>query len=283
MIWLFFSFLLYAFNNVVWKWTTMSDENSLYLISRRAIFTFGFTSAALFLTETGGISFVSQPLFYRIVIGCIVGTVGLILLVTFLKSGSLTRLSYYMFLGLVINGTFTFFFNHLPFTRNMGIASIILITGYGIFLWDERRKIKLEPILLNQHLLLIGMTMCFSANTLIQWKALSNFKPLSIMLTQEFVVLIVTTILYLFIDKTMKPKPTFQSFLRFPLMAVVIMLAVFSGLMGLKFTNPFITSISGVLIPLLTVAFGSLFFKEELNWAQKISFAVIIVGEIVLF
>jgi drug/metabolite transporter (DMT)-like permease len=281
MIWLLLSFFLYAFNNVVWKWTA-SNENSLYLISRRAIFTVVFATVALFLTETGGLSFITQPLFYRIVVGCLLGTFGLILMITFLKSGSLTRLSYYMFLGLAINGSFTYFFNHEPFSRKLFIGSIILIAGYLIFLWDERRKIKLEPILLNQHLLLAGMTFCFSANTLIQWKALNNFKLLPIMLTQEFVVLTVSTILYFILTKEKKQKPTVQSYLRFPLMAVVIMLAVFTGLMGLKFTNPFITSISGVLVPLLTITFGSLLFKEKLNWIQMISFGVIVVGELFL-
>jgi len=281
MSWLFFSFFVLAFNNVVWKWTAR-DEHSLYLISRRAIFTVCFTAIVLFLTETGGLSFVLQPTFYRIVIGCLLGTMGLILMVTFLKSGSLSRLSYYMFLGLTINGSFTYFLNHEPFTQKLLIGSVILTVGYLIFVWDERRKIKLEPILLSQHLLLAGMTLCFSANTLIQWKALTNFKPLSIMLTQESVVLIVTTILYLILAKQKKQKPTVQSYVRFPIMAAVIMLAVFCGLMGLKYTNPFISSISGVLVPLLTIAFGKLFFKEKLNWAQIISFAVIIVGEMAL-
>jgi drug/metabolite transporter (DMT)-like permease len=281
MVWLFFSFFLYAFNNVVWKWMSR-DENSLYLISRRAIFTVGFTTVALFLTESGGLSFITQPFFYRIVIGCLLGTLGLILMVTFLKSGSLSRLSYYMFLGLAINGSFTYFLNHEPFTQKIIIGSVILITGYLIFLWDERKKIKLEPILLSQHLLLAGMTLCFSANTLIQWKALTNFKPLSIMLTQEIVVLIVTTVLYLILAKQKKQKPTVHSYLRFPLMAAVIMLAVFTSLMGLKYTNPFVSAISGVLVPLLTVSFGYLFFKEKLNWIQIISFVVIVLGEIVL-
>ncbi|MDD4991615.1 MAG: DMT family transporter [Paludibacter sp.] len=281
MIWLLLSFFLYAFNNVVWKWTAR-DENSLYLISRRALFTVGFTATALFLTEKGGLSFVTYPLFYRIGIGCLMGTLGLILMVTFLKSGSLTRLSYYMFLGLTINGSFTYLLNHEHFTQKLFIGSVILIAGYLIFLWDERRKIKLEPILFSQHLLLAGMTLCFSANTLIQWKALTNFKPLSIMLTQESVVLIITTGLYLILGKQKKQKPTVQSYVRFPIMAAVIMLAVFCGLMGLKYTNPFISSISGVLVPLITVTFGSLFFKEKLNWMQLVSFGVIVVGEMFL-
>jgi drug/metabolite transporter (DMT)-like permease len=281
MTWLLLSFFLLAFNNVVWKWTA-SNENSLYLISRRAIFTVCFTVIALFLTEKGGLSFIYQPLFYQIVTGCILGTIGLILMVTFLKSGSLTRLSYYMFLGLTINGSFTYFLNHEHFTQKILIGSVILIAGYLIFLWDERKKIKLEPILLSQHLLLTGMTLCFSANTLIQWKALANFKPLTIMLTQESIVLIVTTALYLILAKQKKRKPTVQSYVRFPIMAAVILLAVFCGLMGLKYTNPFISSISGVLVPLLTVFFGYLFFNEKLNWIQIVSFVVIVAGEMML-
>jgi drug/metabolite transporter (DMT)-like permease len=126
------------------------------------------------------------------------------------------------------------------------------------------------------------MTVCFSANTLIQWRALTNFKPLSIMLTQESIVLIVTTVLYLILAKQKKSKTTIYSYLRFPLMGAVIMLAVFCGLMGLKFTNPFISAISGVIVPLLTVSFGYLFFKEKLNRIQIVSFVVIVAGEMML-
>ncbi len=281
MIWLLFSYFLYAFNNVVWKWT-VRDEHPVYLISRRAIFTFLFTVIFVFFSQKQPFLFVLQPQFYLIIIGCLLGTTGLILMINFLKQGSLTRLSYYMFLQLTISGSYSYTLEKIPITSRLLIGSAVMILGYIGFIYDERKKIKSEPVLLTQHLLLLGMTVCFSALTLIEWKVLKNFEPSSIMVTQEFMVLIVTTILYLFIQKPER-KTTLKSYARFPIMAAVIMLAVFAGLMGLKVTNPFISSIGGVATPLLTVIFGSLFLNEKLNWVQVASFAVIVFGEVVLF
>lgn len=281
MIWLILSFFIYAFNNVVWKWT-VKDEHPIYLISRRAVFTFLFTLIFLLLTQEQAFEFIYHPDFYLILISSLFGTSGLILMINFLKQGSLTRLSYYIFLGLGINGVYTYILEKIPITSTILIGSAILLLGYLGFILDERKKIKSEPVLLSQHLMLFSMTVCFSIATLISWKALKSFDPLSLMVTQELMVLIVTTVLYLFILKP-KRQTTAMSYIRFPLMAAVIMLAVFTGLLGLKDTNPFISGIAGVSIPLLTALFGSLFFKEKLNWTQVTSFTVIVVGELVLF
>ena len=281
MIWLLISYLLISFDNVVLKWV-IHDEHSFYVTSRRAIFTFLLTFAAVWFFLPGGFSFINQPMFYLIIISCLLGAMGLIFMVSFLKNGSLVRLGYYFLLGVALNGAYTFIFNDIPVTVKLIIGSSILLIGYLLFLWDESRKIKLEPILISQHLLLLGMTVCFSGDTLIQWKILKSFHPLSIMVTQELTVLIISTILYLFVKKK-TVKTTFLSYLRFPVLAIIIMLAVFTGLLGLKTTNPFVSSIGGVLISLLTVLFGSIFFKEKLSWIQMASFAVIMVGEILFF
>ncbi|MCX6307470.1 MAG: DMT family transporter [Bacteroidia bacterium] len=279
MLYLLLSFFLYAFNNVVWKWA-VEEEKPIYLINRRAIFTFLIATLALVCTQRSPFSFVTHPKFIYVVVADILGTTGLILMVSFLKQGSLTRLSYYTFLGIAINAGLSFMMERIPFSPKLGIASMLLLLGYSIFVWDERRKMKVEPILLTQHILLVLMTICFSLSTVISWRALKYFQPLPMMVTQEFMVLTVTSIAYWFI-KPKKENP--KRYGRYALMALIIMAAVFTGLLGLKYNNPFITSIGGISIPLLTVAFGAVFLKEKVSWLQLLSFATIVAGEILLF
>jgi drug/metabolite transporter (DMT)-like permease len=64
------------------------------------------------------------------------------------------------------------------------------------------------------------------------------------------------------------------------MLAIVIMLAVYSGFMGLKIYNPIITSISGVISPILGLVGAVIFFKEKMNIVQLISFSIIIVAEV---
>ena len=64
---------------------------------------------------------------------------------------------------------------------------------------------------------------------------------------------------------------------------VVIMLAVFTGLLSLSQLNPLITAINGVISPLLTLVAAVIIFKEKMNRVQLASLAIIVIGEIIFF
>jgi drug/metabolite transporter (DMT)-like permease len=278
MAWLLLSFVFYAANGLLWKWA-VQDEVPIVLISRRALFTFLIVLAAFLLSTNKGFNFIFQPQYYLVLLSCLLGTTGLILLVSFLKAGSITRLSYYSFLGIFLNSTMTCFLGKVAISLKMAISGIIILLGYAVFVWDESRRVKKEPILKSQHLILTLMTVCFSLSTYISWKVLETYEPLALMVTQEFMVFMITFIISLFISRKLKINPVRISF-KYPMLAIVIMLAVYSGFMGLKIYNPIITSISGVISPILGLVGAVIFFKEKMNIVQLISFSIIIVAEV---
>jgi drug/metabolite transporter (DMT)-like permease len=277
MGWFYLSFVLFAINSLLWKWAVQS-EHPIELINRRSLYTLGIVVAALLISQTS-LSYVFHPDFYLILLASFFGTMGLIFMVSFLKAGSFTRLSFYNYLGITINGVYTIALGYEKVTPILIISSFILLLGYSIFVWDESRRIKKEPVLLTQHLLLAGMTICFTISGIINWRALDSFNPLALMLVQELMVLLTTSVLAVFVLKQKIPLTTrFRP--RYPLMALIIMLAVFFNMMGLSEFNPLVSAISSVIVPILTLLAAVIFFKEKMNKYQILSLAIIIIGEI---
>lgn len=277
MSWFYLSFVLYAINNLLWKWA-VKDEHPVELINRRSLYTLTLIVVAILVSKSS-FEFVLHSDFYLVLLASFFGTIGLILMVSFLKAGSFTRLSYYSYLGITINSGVTILSGKQEITTSLVISSLILLAGYSIFVWDESRNIKKEPVLLTQHLLLACMTLCFAISHIIHWKALDSFTPLSLMVVQELIVVITTSILSIFIFK--QKIPPFTRFkTRYPLMALIIMLAVFFNMMGLSEFNPLVSAVNGVIIPILTLFAAVLVFKEKMNRYQVASLVIIIIGAI---
>lgn len=280
MLWLYLSFIFYTINGMLWKWAVQS-EHPIELINRRAFFTLAYVIVAMLITSTS-LDFIFLPGFYFILLASLFGTIGLVLLVYFLKSGTFTRLSYYSFLGIAINSVITLLTGRQQLTPLILISGIILISGYILFVWDENRNVKKEPVLLSQHLLLGLMTLSFSASTIFNWLALDRFSTLQLMVVQEVFVLAGTGFIsFVFMKKKLPFLTAFKP--RYPVMALVIMLAVFTGLFSLSELNPLITAINSVISPLLTLVAAVIIFKEKMNRVQLVSLAIIVVGEIIFF
>ena len=192
-------------------------------------------------------------------------------------------MSYYSFLGIAINSVITLLTGRQQLTPLILISGIILISGYILFVWDENRNVKKEPVLLSQHLLLGLMTLSFSASTIFNWLALDRFSTLQLMVVQEVFVLAGTGFIsFVFMKKKLPFLTAFKP--RYPVMAlVIIMLAVFTGLFSLSELNPLITAINSVISPLLTLVAAVIIFKEKMNRVQLVSLAIIVVGEIIFF
>lgn len=282
MYWLFLSVSLYAINNVLWK-IFVKDEIPLQLISRRAIFTTTIAFAALWYAKVDVISFIQNPEVIYVLAGSLFGVAGLVLMVTFLKSGSLVRMGYYSLLGTFIAGTYTYIFRETPFTYKILLGAILILTGYLSFLLDEKHKAKSEPVLWTQHLLLVGMILCFSVSVLIIWECLKIFPPLAIITTQEIVVLLVTSVAYMILKKGISAdKPQRVTILNTVIMAIVIFAGIFTGTLGLKTADPFLASITSIGAPILTVFAGSIVFKDKLRLIHLVSLGFMIAGFVVL-
>jgi drug/metabolite transporter (DMT)-like permease len=281
MYFLFASVFLYAFNNVLWKFF-VKNEHPLHLISRRAVFTVLIAFAAVWATGVDVAAYLHNPKALYVLAGSLFGVAGLFLMVTFLKTGSLVRMGYYSLIGTFIAAAYTYLFREAPVSDKTFFGAAFIIVGYLVFLLDEKRRVKTEPAILSQHLLLIGMTLCFAISMLIQWEQLKVLPPLAIITTQEVVVLTITFIASMFV----KPNPEKASggitLRKTVIMAVVIFVAILSGTLGLKTANPFLASIIGMMSPVLTVFGGSLVFKEKLRPVHYITLALMVAGGVVL-
>ncbi|MEI8046101.1 MAG: DMT family transporter [Bacteroidota bacterium] len=281
MYFLYASVFLYAFNNVLWKFF-VKTEHPLHLIRRRAMFTAIIASVALWLTGFDTLAYLHNPKALYVLAGSLFGVAGLIMMVTFLKTGSLVRMGYYSLLGVFVAAAYTYLFREAPVTLKTIMGTTLVITGYLALLFDEKRRVKIEPAILSQHLLLISMTFCFAFSLLIQWEQLKVLTPLVIITTQEIVVLITTLIASLCLKPFIGKVSEGNTVRNTALMALVIFAAIFTGSLGLKTADPFLASLTGMMSPVLTVFGGSLFFKEKLRPVNYVTLALMLAGGVAL-
>lgn len=282
MLWLFLSVCLYAFNNVLWK-LFLKGEQPLHIISRRAIFTFAFALGATWVTQVNLIDFILHPNSIYVFIASLFGVLGLVLMVTFLKSGSLVQMAFYSLLSTGIAACYTYLFREESLTTKAILGSALMSIGYLVFCFNDRLKAQTEKVLLKQHLLLIGMTLSFSVSLLIQWESLKIFPPLAIICTQETTVLVTTSLLGIFFNPAENSQNgKNQKTLKMALMAVVIFAGIFAGTIGLKSADPFLASVTGLAVPILTAVSGGIVFRERLTIIHGISLVLMIAGGVFL-
>lgn len=188
---------------------------------------------------------------------------------------------YYTLLGIVVNGYYSYFVQDQVITTEIIIQSVLLVAGFLLFQWDENRRSTNKKETIKQHLLMLLMTVAFSLSGIISWNVIQTIEPIQMMATQEIFILITTSFL-LILGKKTDEKYVKPAFYLFPIFALVIGGAVFTGLIGLKINNPYIAAIGGVSVPLLTVMFGAIFFKERISITQIIAFVLVVSGVLLM-
>lgn len=281
MYFLYISVFLYAFNNVLWKYF-VKNEHPLHLISRRAIFTVAISLAATWYLKIDIVDYLHNPKTLNVLAGSLFGVAGLILMVTFLKTGSLVRMGYYSLVGTFVAAAYTYIFREAPVTNRTFTGAVLILAGYLAFLAHEKRKSLVEPGILRQHILLLTMTLCFAISMLIQWEQLKVLPPLAIIGTQEIVVLVVTMIAWQIVKPSVAHTTESITMRNTAIMAVVIFMAILTGTLGLKNADPFMASLTGMISPVLTVFGGALVFKDKLRPTHYITLTLMVAGGVVL-
>lgn len=281
MYFLYASVFLYAFNNVLWK-QFVKNEHPLHLISRRAVFTVLIALAAVWYSGVDMLAYLRNPKTLYVLAGSLFGVAGLILMVTFLKTGSLVRMGYYSLIGTFVAAAYTYIFREAPVTHKTFLGAALILGGYLVFLFDEKRRVKIEPAIYSQHVLLVSMTLCFATSMLIQWEQLKVLPPLAIITTQEVVVLMVTFVASLVVKPAVTHAGEGITIRNTAIMAVVIFMAILTGTLGLKTADPFLASLTGMISPVLTVFGGSLVFKDKLRPVHYITLALMVAGGVAL-
>lgn len=278
MLYILLSILLFSFNNVLWK-KNLEKLPVSFLVAYRAFFT---STIALFLffyfhSET----VVTSQLILRITTGSIFGVIGLFSMLSVIQKASLQWLGIYNLLGIVFTSLYLWFFEKVVFTQSI-FGLILILMGFIFYIYSNKEAhIK---ITIKQHALLLLMTMSFSISSLVHWKNLkSDIPPILIISNQEIVVFVTAFILTIFKLKTIKIKEVCKNyFFRVILMAFIIFLALLFSFLGLKITNPVVSSVLFLASPLTTILLSALIFREQLTIKNGMAIFIIATGAFIL-
>lgn len=277
------SIILYALNNLLWK-KILLEENMWLIMSLRSLMTsaLGLLLISLFYpTILDGLSLDSVA---KVSFASFLGALGLVFMISALKVGSLRQLGLFNLAGVFFTVTYLLLFENFDLRYYAGGTSLILL-GFILYLVQIKKDLSQDSSI-KQLLLFALMTIFFSASGLLHWHNLKqSISPIFSLVNQEFTVFTVS-IFGLMYRTTYSKKQIMISIMSIYrlifIMAILIFLAVWFGFLGLKVTNPYLTSLLALSTPLLTIVFGVFFYKEKWSFSNLIALALIILGAFML-
>jgi drug/metabolite transporter (DMT)-like permease len=278
MVFIILSILLFSFNNVLWKKNIKSTSIS-FLVAYRAFFTSTISLGILFTFFT--IETLSLFDFIKITSGSLFGVLGLFCMLAVIKKASLQWLGIYNLLGVVFTVLYLWIFDTIVI-KEFILGLLVIVSGFICFIFTNKET-QLK-ITIKQHLTLLLMTFSFSCSAILHWKNLTlNFSPLLIIANQESIVFL----LGLFLTVKNGNSGVFKSnlkiyFKKIVVMSTVVFFAILCSFLGLKQTNPIISSLLFLAAPLTTILFSKFFFKEKISFKNIIFIAIILVGAFIL-
>jgi len=281
MIFLILSSFFYAFNNLLWK-RLLSKFDLWLIIGFRCLLTSCIGLAIIFLFYPTIFSALTYVVTIKIIVASISGAFGLISMILALKEGSLTQLGVFNLLIVFLVSLYLFFFENI-FLKNYAIASICIIVGFTLYIFQIKKIEGVKKKISFRNIILFTMmSFFFAASSLMHWYNLKQEVPAILSVTvQELVVFFVVLIIFNFktslsfhqiypqIQKIVKPVV---------FMAIIIFSAIWTGFLGLQYTNPLISSLISLITPILTIIFGVLFFKDQWNTITLLSLFLISTG-----
>lgn len=279
MIYLALAVFLFIINNLLWK-VNLVIINLFLLITYRAFFTFIFSLALAIYIYSIDAFFVSQTT--RITLGSLFALLGLYLMLFALKNISLQWLGIYNLLGIVFSSLYLIFVENLDLRTSLPGILLVFI-GFVIFISNSNKSnFKILP---KNHFQLLLMILSFNIASIFHWKSLNEgIPPLIVITYQEGIIFLTTGIVLIFKRKVTKSlnKELKLHFKRVSLMAIIVVLALICTFLGLKMTNPVISGVVFLKIPLLTIIFSSWIFKEKINYKNKIAILLLLLGSVYL-
>ena len=278
MIFLVVSIVLFAFNNVLWK-LNLQNTNITFLVSYRALFTSVFSfSLAFYFHDFNAITI---GVLGRVTLGSLFGVIGLLCMLTVLQKASLHWLGIYNLMGIVFTTLYLLLFENVSLKQSVW-GAVLLVLGFCYHLYTNT-NIKLV-MTLKQHLLLVLMTFSFCVSSLLHWKNLAKEIPaLVIISNQEFVVFACAFICTLVRHKSYVSISLYKKyFVHVLYMAGVIFLALLFSFLGLKLTNPLVSSLVFLASPLTTIVMNLFFCKDKLTFHNGIALFLVALGAFLL-
>jgi drug/metabolite transporter (DMT)-like permease len=278
MIFILLSILLFSFNNVLWK-KNLEDTSISFLISYRAFFT-SLISLILFLTTSDFNNIINSSII-KITVGSIFGAIGLYCMLFIIKKSSLRWIGIYNLLGIVFTATYLYFYENIEI-KNSILGIILILLGFTLHLYENQEpNLKLE---MKQHFYLIVMILGFGISSILHWKNLEKNVPvLFILSNQELVVFLLFSTINLRYKRTITIINNLKFyFTRVIVMALILFFALLFSFIGLKKTNPIISSTLYMIGPILTITLGNVYFQEKITFKNLISIIIILVGAFII-
>ena len=278
MIFIMLSVLLFSYNNVLWK-KNIKATSIPFLVAYRAFFTSTISIGFLLLFFT--IEHISISDFIKITTGSLFGVLGLFSMLAVIKKSSLQWLGIYNLLGVVFTILYLWIFDTVPIKESL-LGLLFIVSGFVCFIFSNKQT-QLK-ITFKQHLILLLMTFSYSSSAILHWKNLNlNFSPLLIIANQESIVFFVG-LLFTFKKANISVIKTDLRiyFKRIIIMSTVIFFAILFSLLGLKKTNPIVSSLLFLAAPLATILFSALFFKEKFSKKNIVFIIIILLGAFML-
>ena len=278
MIFIFISIFLFSSNNVLWK-KNLQTVSIPFLVGYRAFFT-SLISCVLVIYFYNFQDLFSLP-HVKITLGSIFGVLGLFCMLTVIKNAPLQWLGIYNLIGVVFTAVYLFIVEKIALFESI-LGLVLIVLGFLAYLFfNKENDVKITS---KQHLYLLLMTLFFSTSSLIHWKNLTSEVPALVIITnQEFVVFFTALLIIVKTQMYSQIKLGISiNFKKVLVMALLIFLALLFSFLGLKVTNPLISSLLFLSNPLLTIVFAALFFKEKINLYTILALIFISSGAFIL-
>ena len=278
MIFIMLSVLLFSYNNVLWK-KNLKVTSIPFLVAYRAFFTSTISIGFLLIFFT--IEHISIADFIKITTGSLFGVLGLFSMLAVIKKASLQWLGIYNLLGVVFTILYLWIFDTVPIKESL-LGLLFIVSGFVCFIFSNKQT-QLK-ITFKQHLILLLMSFSYSSSAIFHWKNLNlNFSPLLIIANQESIVFFVG-LLFTFKKVNMSSITTGLRiyFKKIVIMSTVVFFAILFSFLGLKQTNPIVSSLLFLAAPLTTILFSALFFKEKFSKKNIVFIIIILVGAFML-
>ena len=278
MIFIMLSVLLFSYNNVLWK-KNLKATSITFLVAYRAFFTSTISIGFLLFFFT--IEHISVSDFIKITTGSLFGVLGLFSMLAVIKKASLQWLGIYNLLGVVFTVLYLWIFDTVPIKESL-LGLLFIVSGFVCFIFTNKQT-QLK-ITFKQHLILLLMTFSYSSSAIFHWKNLNlNFSPLLIIANQESIVFFIG-LLFTFKKVNMSSITTGLRiyFKKIVIMSTVVFFAILFSFLGLKQTNPIVSSLLFLAAPLTTILFSTLFFKEKFSKKNIVFIIIILVGAFML-
>jgi drug/metabolite transporter (DMT)-like permease len=277
------SIFFYALNNLLWK-KILFESNMWLIMSLRAFMTCSIGLLIIFFFSRDVFNELSINTILKVSLASIVGALGLVFMTSALKLGSLRQLGLFNLAGVFFTVTYLYLFENFDL-RYYVIGTSLILLGFAFYLIQIKKELDKENSF-RQLLLFILMTIFFSASGLLHWHNLKqSISPILSLVNQEFIVFSVSIFGLVTLTSYTRKQIIVSSMSIYKLvsvMAILIFMAVWTGFLGLKITNPYVTSLLALSTPVLTIVFGALFYKEKWSLSNLIALALIISGAFML-